>query len=191
MDNFTPRKTLAEWLVANPGDPIQITILFTDIVGSTKLGNDIGDQKWLERLRQHFERGHSLIAQHDGYKIKLIGDSFMVAFRSPVKAIRFATAFFNDTGHTSIHIRACIHTGSARVSEDNDIYGRAINYASRILAWKKDAGVVLSEMAYDALISEYGEQRAKELFIQFREESIKDFPKTNSLRFEPGRMVGS
>lgn len=176
MTDKTPRKTLAEWLAAEPGEPIQVTILFTDIVGSTKLNKSIGDKKWLERLLQHFKQGLELVADYDGYKIKFIGDSFMVAFRNPVNALGFATEFSKNTGHDSIHIRACIHTGIGRVIED-DIFGSMINYAARVISWKRDAGVVLSATTYEALTCEYGEQRAKEIVVQFNDEELKDFRK--------------
>src|SRR5947209_20257963 len=92
------RRTLAEWLGAKPSEPTQVTILFTDIVGSTKLSNKMGDKNWIERLLQHFKQGLKLVAEHDGYKIKFIGDSFMVAFKSPVNALKFAMNFYKDTG---------------------------------------------------------------------------------------------
>lgn len=174
---MSSRKTLAEWLRARPSEPIQVTILFTDIVGSTKLCNEIGDRRWIdERLLQHLNQGDALIDKYGGYKIKFLGDSFMVAFRSAVSALKFATDFHKNTGHESINIRAGIHTGDARVIE-NDIVGRTINYAARILNWKRDDGVVLSRAAYESLIGEYGERRAKELFVKFTEEELKDYPK--------------
>lgn len=170
------KKTLAEWLRSRPSEPVQVTILFTDIIGSTKLCKIIGDKNWINRLLLHRNQGIALVAQYDGYTIKFIGDSFMVAFRSPVNALNFATDFHKNTGHESIMIRACVHTGIARVIE-NDIIGTTINYASRILNWKRDDGVVLSRAAYESLIGEYGERRAKELFVKFTEEELKDFPK--------------
>ena len=171
----SPLKTLAEWLMAKPDETIQITVLFTDIVGSTKLCNEFGDKRWLDLLQRHSRQGRKLIEKNDGYKIKLIGDSFLVAFRSPVNALKFAATFHGNTGHTSIQIRACIHTGICRVM-DNDIIGRVVNYAARILSWKKDAGVVLSSAAHEGLMAEYGDRRAKEIFIQFSAQDLKDFP---------------
>jgi adenylate cyclase len=90
------RTTLARWLGARHGEPTRVTILFTDILGSTALSNKLGDAGWVERLTCHFEQGSKLVAEHDGYKIKFIGDSFMVAFKTPLNALRFATAFHRD-----------------------------------------------------------------------------------------------
>jgi class 3 adenylate cyclase len=167
------RTTLAQWLGAKPGEPTRVTVLFTDIVGSTSLGNKIGDAYWIERLTRHLEHGMSLVSEHDGYKIKFIGDSFMVAFKSPLNALRFATAFHKDTGDELIKIRACIHAGLARVIDD-DIYGRMINYAARLLSWKRDDGVVLSSVVKEDLTGEYGLQRSQEIFIQQKAE-LKNF----------------
>jgi class 3 adenylate cyclase len=167
------RTTLAKWLGARPGEPVRVTVLFTDIIGSTALSNKIGDASWIERLTRHLEHGMKLVAEHDGYKIKFIGDSFMVAFRSPLNALRFATAFHKDTGDELIKIRACIHAGLARVIDD-DIYGRMINYAARLLSWKLDDGVVLSSAVKEDLASEYGFQRSQEIFIRQKAE-LKNF----------------
>ena len=177
MAKTSPQKTLAEWLSAKPDEPTQVTILFTDIVGSTKLNQLIGDKEWLARLNQHRDQGIKLVAEHGGHKIKYIGDAFMVAFRSPVNAFTFAADFHKDTGHNSIHIRACIHTGSVRVTGDDDIFGLMINFASRILKWKKDAGVVLSSEAYNQIMGEYGKQKVQECFIRFKNVNLKDFPR--------------
>lgn len=164
---------MAKWLGARPGEPTRVIVLFTDIIDSTALSNKIGDANWIERLTHHLEHGLKLVTEHEGYKIKFIGDSFMVAFKSPLNALRFATAFHKDTGDELIKIRACIHAGLARVIDD-DIYGRMINYASRLLSWKRDEGVVISSVVKEDLASEYGFQRSQEIFIQQNAE-LKNF----------------
>ncbi len=77
------RTTLAKSLGTKPGEPTRVTILFTDIVGSTALSNKIGDANWIERLTRHFEQGLKFAAEHEGYKIKFIGDSFIVCLQKP------------------------------------------------------------------------------------------------------------
>lgn len=181
---MSSEKTLAEWLKAKPDEQVRVTILITDIVGSTKLSNLIGDKKWDESLLLHFKQGLRLVAEYKGYKIKFTGDSFLIAFRSTADALRFATAFNKDTGHASIQVRACIHTGSARVVDD-DMLGPTITYVTRVVSWKRDEGVVLSRAAYEALVGEHGEQRVKELFIRFTEEELKDFPKQSLYVLNP------
>lgn len=165
--------TLADWLGARPGEPTQVTILFTDIVGSTKVSARLGDKNWIGRLLQHFDQGVRLIDEHDGYKIKFVGDSFMVAFKSPVNALKFATAFHSDTGDELIKIRACVHSGTARVIND-DVFGQMVNYASRLLSWTKDSVVVVSNTVKEDLDGEYGSQRAKEIFVRHTAD-LKDF----------------
>jgi class 3 adenylate cyclase len=170
----TPKRTtLADWLGAKPDGPAQVTILFTDIIGSTKLSNKVGDKNWNERLLRHFNQGLKLITEHDGYKIKFIGESFMVAFKGPVSALKFAMVFHKDTGDELIKIRVCIHSGTARVRDD-DIFGGMVNYAARLLAWKKDEGVIVSHMVKEDLDVEYGFQRAQEIFVRQTAE-LKDF----------------
>lgn len=186
----TPKKTtLADWLGARPGEPTQVTILFTDIVGSTKLSNKIGDKNWIERLLRHFNLGLKLVAEHDGYKIKFIGDSFMVAFKSPVSALKFAMVFHRDTGDELIKIRACIHSGTARVIDD-DIFGGMVNYAARMLAWKKDEGVIVSHVVKEDLDTEYGFQRAQEIFVKQTAE-LKDFKTKDVWAIKPNEWWGT
>jgi class 3 adenylate cyclase len=164
--------TLADWLGVEPGEPTQMTLLFTDIVGSTKAGAKLGDKDWIERLLRHFDQGLRLITEYDGYKIKFVGDSFMAAFKSPVNALRFATAFHKETGDELIRIRACVHSGTARVVND-DVFGQMVNYAARLLGWTED-GVVVSNAVKEDLDGEYGSQRAKEVFVR-QSADLKDF----------------
>lgn len=183
------RTTLADWLGVQPGEPTQVTILFTDIVGSTKLSNKIGDKNWIERLLRHFTQGLKLVAEHSGYKIKFIGDSFMVAFKSPVSALKFAMVFHKDTGDELIKIRACIHSGTARVIDD-DILGGMVNYAARMLAWKKDEGVIVSHVVKEDLDTEYGFQRAQEIFVKQTAE-LKDFKTKDVWAIKPNEWWGT
>ena len=61
------------------GDRATLAIVFTDVVGSTKLYEDLGDEKMDEVRQQHFDTGRSHLAKHNGYEIKTMGDA-LVAF---------------------------------------------------------------------------------------------------------------
>src|SRR5204862_3612129 len=86
--------SLEQW--AGPA-PTTVAVCFTDIVGSTALCNSIGDRQWIEVLVKHFKKARSFICQYNCHEIKIIGDSFMVVFRTAVDALNFAMAFQEDT----------------------------------------------------------------------------------------------
>ena len=113
-----------------------VALVFTDIVDSTALGNQLGDERWIEVLLPHFAQARDLMNNYDCYEIKIIGDSFMVAFRTAVDALDFALAFHNDTGDQRVRIRAGIHVGPVRIIED-DMYGMMVNYTKRVKGGKK------------------------------------------------------
>lgn len=120
-------QTLQEWA----GSSRQFALVFTDIIESTSLGNSLGDERWIELLLIHFEHARTKMTEFDCHEIKIIGDSFMVVFRTVVDALDFALEFSGFTGDERIKIRAGIHVGPARIIED-DIFGAMVNYTKRV-----------------------------------------------------------
>jgi adenylate cyclase len=134
-------QTLQQWAGASR----IIALVFTDVVDSTRIGNNLGDENWVDELRYHFMEGRVYIEQYEGYEIKIIGDSFMVAFRTAVQALDFALALHN-TGDPEIKIRAGIHVGPVRIIE-NDIFGLMVNYTKRVESAATGAWIMLSDEA--------------------------------------------
>ena len=64
-----------------------VTILFSDIEGSTAKTEELGDQRWMEVLREHNAIVREQVAAHDGFEVKSEGDGFMLAFQSARKAL--------------------------------------------------------------------------------------------------------
>ena len=85
-------------------DRVLATVLFTDIVGSTRKCNQFGDEVWTEILISHFRRARKVVNQFNGFEIKIIGDAFMVAFRSVREAICFAMELQRKTGHEEVAV---------------------------------------------------------------------------------------
>jgi class 3 adenylate cyclase len=108
-------ETLEEWAGATYPN---LTLLFTDIVDSTKIGVALGDHKWIKELFVHFSRARELATQFDCYVVKSIGDAFMVAFRNAPEAILFALEFSADTGVDYIGIRVGINSGFVQIREN-------------------------------------------------------------------------
>ncbi len=125
------------------GDRATLAIVFTDVVGSTKLYEDLGDEKMDEVRQQHFDTGRSHLAKHNGYEIKTMGDAFMVAFKTAVPAFDFMMDIHNETGHELIQVRAAADVGSVRIRDD-DAFGGIVNYAARLQGLAKGAEIWVS-----------------------------------------------
>ena len=120
--------------------------MFTDVVDSTALSEEIRDEAMNEVRRAHFAQSRRLIGQFQGREIKTIGDSFMAAFKSAGTALDYARALQGNTGHPQVRIRAGIHIGPMHV-EEGDVLGGTVNFAARVVGAIKDTGIGLSERA--------------------------------------------
>lgn len=133
----------------------------------------VRDEKWIELLMRHFDQARRLMAQHDHHEIKIIGDSFMVAFYSASDALDFALDLYEDTGDEQIKIRAGIHVGSATIVED-DMFGIMVNYTKRVESTNNPSGIHVSNFAKTEIDNKgrHGGLRFKEMELEF-----KGFPK--------------
>lgn len=139
----TSTKSFQDWA---GGEQVTLAIVFTDVVGSTALGEEIRDEAMNEVRRAHFAQSRRLIGQFQGREIKTIGDSFMAAFKCAGSALDYARALQGNTGHPQVQIRAGIHIGAMRV-EEGDVFGGTLNFAARVIGAVKDAEIWLSERA--------------------------------------------
>jgi class 3 adenylate cyclase/ketosteroid isomerase-like protein len=147
-----------------------VTIVFTDIVGSTELTTTLGDQAWLDVLRAHNEIVTGATAAAEGMVVKGQGDGFMLAFRSARRALTAARAIqrgigttFDDPG-SPIRIRVGVHTGEI-LREADDFFGQAVNYAARVAAAAGGDEIVVSSLVRDLVGSAefaFGEPREVE-----------------------------
>lgn len=115
-----------------------VTILFSDIEGSTKLNEQLGDVRWLELLQAHNRVVRDQVRQFGGFEVKAQGDGFMIAFPSARRAIQCAraiqTAIARDLGehpNGQIRVRIGLHTGEA-IRDESDFYGKNVVIAARI-----------------------------------------------------------
>ena len=115
-----------------------VTILFSDVEGSTDLRTERGDTVAHRILRSHEEVVRRCVAAHDGREIKALGDGFMIAFVSARKALACAVSIQEAMGERNVEapgeelrVRVGINTGEV-VVEGDDIYGQAVNAAARI-----------------------------------------------------------
>jgi class 3 adenylate cyclase len=95
----TKTKSFQEWA---GGERVTLAIVFTNIVGSTALGEEIGDVPMKQVRRAHFAKSRKLMKKYNGNEIKTIGDSFMVAFRSVDIAFNYASELQRNKKSISI-----------------------------------------------------------------------------------------
>src|SRR6266446_1855071 len=166
-------QTLQEWA----GKSQMFALVFTDIVASTTIANKLRDERWIELLQIHFGQARQLMAQHDHHEIKIIGDSFMVAFYSASDALDFALDLYEDTGDEPTKIRAGIHVGSAAIVED-DMFGIMVNYTKRVESTDNPSGIHVSNFAKIEIDNKgrHGGLRFGEMQLEF-----KGFPKLQKI----------
>ncbi len=96
-----------------------VTILFSDIEGSTEMTGRLGDQRWMELLKAHNSIIRKRLAAHEGFEVKSEGDGFMLDFGSARKALECAVdiqrafAQQNEAAEEPIRVRIGLHTGEA------------------------------------------------------------------------------
>jgi eukaryotic-like serine/threonine-protein kinase len=151
-----------------------VTILFSDIEGSTQLNERLGDVQWLELLRAHHAIVREQVHEHGGFEVKAQGDGFMIAFPSARRAVQCARAIqraidsqLGDDSHAPIRLRIGLHTGEA-IREEADFYGKNIVLAARI-ADQARGGEILASSVVKQLTESAGDlhfQNERELELE-------------------------
>jgi class 3 adenylate cyclase len=137
-----------------------ITLLFTDLKGSTALYDRIGDLNAFALVQQHFERLQDVTVRHHGAIIKTIGDAVMAAFLNPKDAVAAALAmraeiagFNRGQPSQQLVLKIGVHKGAAiavTLNERLDYFGQTVNIASRVQHLADADEIYVSESAYDA-----------------------------------------
>jgi class 3 adenylate cyclase len=133
---------------AEKTDRVLATILFTDIVDSTKKANELGDNGWRSLLLAHNELVRGELAKFRGHEVKTTGDGFLATFDGPGRAIRCANAIVEGVRSLGLSVRAGLHTGECELVV-NDIAGVAVHIASRISAMASSGEVLVSNTVKD------------------------------------------
>jgi class 3 adenylate cyclase len=124
------------------------TILFTDIVGSTKKASELGDRAWRELLEAHHRLVRGLLARYRGREIQTAGDGFFASFEGPARAIRCAQGIVEAVPALGIEVRAGVHTGEVETIDD-EIGGIAVNIGARVGALAGPSEVLVSQTVRD------------------------------------------
>jgi class 3 adenylate cyclase len=124
------------------------TVLFTDIVDSTRTAAELGDQRWRDVLEGHQRTVRDALSSFNGREVKSTGDGFLATFDGPGRAIRCARAILSSSGPLGILVRAGLHTGECEVMGD-DIGGIAVHIASRVSGHAGPDEVLVSRTVKD------------------------------------------
>lgn len=128
------------------------TVLFTDIVGSTRQAARLGDTVWRERLDQHDRIIQQQVALYRGRFVESAGDGTLTVFDNPRAALECAHALHAALTPLKLKIRAGLHFGEVELREDGRVGGLAIHIGARVLALAKPGEVLVSRTLRDILI---------------------------------------
>ena len=129
-------------------DRVLLTVLFTDIVDSTKRAAELGDKRWRELLERHNALVRRHIEEYHGQEIDRAGDGFLTTFDGPARAIRCAQAIVASAAQEGIEIRAGIHSGEVELLEQG-IGGIAVHLGARVAALAAPGEVLVTTTVRD------------------------------------------
>ena len=136
--------------IGRPPEPDRVlaTVLFTDIVASTKRAAELGDSSWLRLLEQHHSLIRRRLRQFDGKEIDTAGDGFFAAFDGPRRAIDCACALVEDVHAIGIEVRAGLHTGECELMGEKPS-GIAVPIGARVAEAARPGEVLVSSTVKD------------------------------------------
>ena len=132
-------------------DRVLATVMFVDIVGSTKRAADLGDRRWADLLESFYAVVRTELARYRGREIDTAGDGFFVTFDGPARAIRCATALVQVVGTIGMEIRVGIHTGEVERIGDN-LGGLAVIIGSRVGGLAGPGEILVSRTVKDLVV---------------------------------------
>ena len=127
------------------------TVLISDIVGSTSLASDIGDDRWLDFRAEHNRIVRLNLERFHGREMSTTGDGFLATFDGPMRAIQCAQAILGELKKIGLDIRVGIHTGEIEV-RDGEIGGLAVHVAARVMAAAESGGIMASSTVKDLVL---------------------------------------
>ena len=153
--------------ILRAGDQVeisQVTLMFTDLKGSTAFYQRVGDAGAYHAVRKHFAFLARIVREHDGTVVKTMGDAVMGAFHKPADAVRAALAMqsgigdFNAaSGGEDLVIKLGLHAGpciAVTLNERLDYFGSTVNMAARLQGQSNGGDIVFSKvLAADPVVA--------------------------------------
>jgi class 3 adenylate cyclase len=132
-------------------DRVLLTVLFTDIVDSTRRAADLGDRGWRDLLEQHHRMVRAALERFRGREIDTAGDGFLAVFDGPARAIRCALAVSAAVRDLGVELRLGVHTGECEVIGDA-VAGLAVHIGARVAALAGPGEVLVSSTVKDLVV---------------------------------------
>jgi class 3 adenylate cyclase len=129
-------------------DRVLATVLFTDVVNSTRHAAQLGDRNWLDLLERHDDLTRTQIVRFGGRVVRHTGDGAVAIFDGPSRAVQSAAALSECIAELGIGIRCGLHTGECEL-RGNDIGGIAVHTGARIAALAHAGEVLVSNTVKD------------------------------------------
>jgi uncharacterized protein (TIGR00369 family) len=124
------------------------TVLFTDIVGSTRRAAELGDDRWGQVLAEHHAIVREQIRRFRGREVDTAGDGFLIAFDGAARAVWCAMAVRDHLRHIGLEVRSGIHAGECDES-GGKLIGIAVHIGSRLLGLAEPGEVLVSSTVKD------------------------------------------
>lgn len=128
------------------------TVVFTDIVDSTRTSGALGDAAWRAVLDDHDRLARKLVDHHGGRVVKSTGDGLLIVFDAPSQGVDCGRALCHELAGLGIQIRAGVHAGEIEVRDDLDIAGIAVNLAARVEQAASDGEFWASSTVRDMML---------------------------------------
>jgi class 3 adenylate cyclase len=138
----------------------QVTLLFTDLKGSTAMYERLGDLNAYALVREHFALLGVTVQQHSGAIVKTIGDAVMAVFSRPTDAVSAALdilgvieRYNGEHGDPSIILKIGVHCGpsiAVTLNDNLDYFGQTVNVAARVQSLADAGEICVSEALYSA-----------------------------------------
>jgi class 3 adenylate cyclase len=132
-------------------DRVLATVVFTDIVESTKRAGELGDARWRDVLERVDEVVRKAVDNHRGRVVKSTGDGHLLVFDGPARAVRCAFAIRDGVRHLGIDVRAGAHTGEIELVGD-DVGGIAVHIGQRVSSLAGAGEVFVSRTVKDLVV---------------------------------------
>jgi pimeloyl-ACP methyl ester carboxylesterase len=129
-------------------DRVLATVLFSDIVDSTRKAAELGDRRWRDVLDEHHALVRAEVNRHRGRELDTAGDGFLAAFDGPARGIRAARAITASIRRLGIDVRVGLHTGECEVL-GSKLAGIAVHVGARVASLAGPGEVLVSSTVKD------------------------------------------
>jgi uncharacterized protein (TIGR00369 family) len=138
---------VADEITADSGR-VLTTVLFTDIVDSTRQAAELGDDRWRQLLAEHHAIVREQIRRFRGREVDTAGDGFLIAFDSAARAVRCALAVREHLHRIGLEVRSGVHVGECDES-GGKLVGIAVHIGSRLLGIAQPGEILASSTVKD------------------------------------------